>query len=403
MREFKGWFTGSPRQADRQGEPGNIPGRINVRVQPSSTLTGEAMPLPFSDGPASRAGLARVRRINKHNTKPSSFGLVGNEVLQLPKGPSMQPRPDALSGLDVGADVGQVFHADFTAAGADCFGNNGLAGFVVDMFDVPLFFAGDSAELAFSSPATVGLETAAVGKVDVPVMPEFPAPEHLACAGSGEVILANIKAEHPAGNWRRIGKIEDEIEIPDALEDNQLGFFGRTTGKQVALMLAADERNLDAPVEGEQREHIAFDRVGALVEVDRRWSKTDGRNRLVLGNALVGLERLVGIGHAVHGLAHHLAAKRRQEFAHRIVSQMVQRHTVPAAMLDGERNYGVAGTGEGVRKSSQRSRLFSSRNKFEGYRAFHIGNMIRSSYTNNNRRRTFLPGIHAGVSSANTF
>lgn len=38
----------------------------------------------------------------------------------------MQTRPDPLAGLDVSADVGQVFHADLTGAGMSDFGDSQL-------------------------------------------------------------------------------------------------------------------------------------------------------------------------------------------------------------------------------------------------------------------------------------
>ncbi len=306
---------------------------------------------PFSDSPTHVAHLRRVSGVDKYHGQPGAFGLVSRKVLELAEGPAMQPRPDALPCLDVGADIGQVFHADFTRAGTDGFCNDGLTGFVVDMLHMPLLTTGDSAELAFSSPATVGLETTTMGKVNVAVVPQFAAAPDLAGTGRCEVVLADIKPENTAtGNGSDIGKIEDEIEIPNVLADDQLCFLGYTTGKQVTLMLSADERNLGTAREREQRERIALDRVGTFVEVDRRRLESNGWNGFVLGNAFVGPERFVGVGDPMDGLAHHLAAQRRKLFAHHVIGQVVQRHSVPAAMLDSKRNDGVAGFGVSRRK-----------------------------------------------------
>ncbi|OFZ69079.1 MAG: hypothetical protein A2V79_11705 [Betaproteobacteria bacterium RBG_16_56_24] len=359
---------------------------------------------PLSKFPAHRARLAGVRRVNVNHGQPSTLRFVSNKVLELPESPAMQSRSDALSGLDVGPDVRQVFHADFTRAGTDSLCNDGLAGFVVRMFHMPLFTTGDSAELAFSSPATVGLETTTMGKVDVPVMLEFSTAPDLASTGSCEVILTNITPHHATtGNRSDIGKIEGEIEIPDALADDQFGFFGCATSKQVALMLATNKRNLGTPCEGEQRKRVALDRVGALVEVDGRGLEGNRRNRLVFGDAFVGLERLVSIGHTMDSLAHHLATKRRKLFAHRVIGQVVQSYPVPAAMLDSKRNDGVAGLSIGIGKRRQCQRLFGRSNQLERYRSsYHIGENMRYSKESQEQQPSVahlsLLGLKAGVS-----
>ena len=91
------------------------------------------MPLPFSDFPAHRACLTRVGGVDVDHAQTSGFGLVFDEALQLPEGPAMQSCPDTLTSLDTGADVGQVFHADFAGSGTDGFCDDGFAGFVVDV------------------------------------------------------------------------------------------------------------------------------------------------------------------------------------------------------------------------------------------------------------------------------
>lgn len=58
-----------------------------------------------------------VGRFHEDHVQPGGFGLVGHKVPKLPEGPAVQPSPDPLPGLDIGADVGQVFHADFAGSG----------------------------------------------------------------------------------------------------------------------------------------------------------------------------------------------------------------------------------------------------------------------------------------------
>ena len=375
MREFRTGYFAAPHRADRSGEPGNVCGGIHVAVRQVSTWTDEAMLHPLSKLPTHATSLRCVSGVDVDHVQPSAFGLVGNKVLKLPEGPAMQTRPDPLSGLDVGADVGQVFHPKFTCSGTNSFCDDGLAGFMVHVLDMPLLTTGDSTELTSSSSTTVGLETTAMGKVNVPVMPEFSAAPDLASAGDCEVILAYVNPESAtARNRDGIGKIKGEIEVPIALADDQLGFFRCTTGKQVTLVLTADELNLGSPSKSEQRERVALDRVGALIEVDRGCLEGDSRDRFVLGDALVGLVRLVGIGNTVNGLANHLTTKCRKLLAHRVIGQVVQRHPVPATMLDGERHDGIASFGIGVRKRGQRTHLLGCANQLEGYRSrYHIG------------------------------
>lgn len=387
MREFRGWFTGSPLRADRQGEPGNVLGRIHVRVQPCSALTGEAVPLPFSDSPAHAACLRRVGGVDVDHAQPGCRSLVGHELLKLLEGPSMQPRPDTFPGLDVGADVGQVFHADFARARTQGFRNDGLTGFVVDMLDMPLLATGDSPQFPLCGTATVGLEATAMGKMDVALVAQFPATPDLASAGGGEVIFAHVNSTNTtAENRRRIGKIEDEVEVPDAFANDQLRFLGGTSDQQVALMLATGKRDSGAARQREQGERVALDRVGALVEIDGRGPEGDHRDWLVPGDALVGLERLVGIGNAVDGLADHLAAKRRESFADRVVTQVVQGNAVPAAMLLCERDDGVARIGIDAGQSRKRFCLPRRCQQLEGNRPFHIGTIVTKDRPNRKRK-----------------
>lgn len=398
MRELRTGYFAAPRSADRLCEPGNISGSVAVRVQPCSARTREAMPLSFSDSPAHAACLRRVSGVDIDHAQSGGFGLVGNKVLQLTESPAMQPSPDTLPGLDVGPDVGQAFHADFACAGTQGFRNDGFAGFVVDCFDMPLLTTGDSAKLAFSSSATVGLKATSMGKVDVPVVPEFSAAPDLASAGNCEVILTHVNPKNAtAGNGRGAGEIEDEVEIPDAFADNELGLFWHTTRKQVALMFAADERNFDAPGQSEQGKHVSLGRVGALVEVDGRGPECDRGDWFVLGDALVGLERLVGISDAMDGLAHHLTAEHGELLAYGVVAQMVQGNSIPTTVLLGKRNDGVAGAGVSVGKRSKCGALLGGSSEFEGYSPFHIGHITLTGGESQPRLLT-SPDLKGGVS-----
>lgn len=337
---------------------------------------------PFSKFPANRTSLARIGGVNVRHGQPGTLRFVGDKLLQLPESPSMQSSPDSLSSLDVGADMGQVFHSDFTGPGTDSFCNDGLARFVVRMLHMPLLTTRDSTELAFSSPATVGLKTTTMGKVFVAVVPQLSAAPDLAGAGSREVGFPHVNPQSATAGYRRnIGNVEDEIEVPDAFADNEPGFLGCSAFKQVALMLAASEGDALPAFKGEQGKRVALDRIGALVEVNGRWVEDDMRNRLIFSDSLVSLKRLVGIRNAVNSLTNHLAAKRRKQFTHRVVSQVMQSYTIPAAMLLRVWNDCIAGIRKSVSQSRQRLRLLRCCQQLQGYGALHIGQFIGENTT----------------------
>lgn len=382
MREFEGRVTYAPCQTDRSSKLCNIATRVDVTVSTASTRTRKTMFHALSDFPAHVACLRRVGGVDIDHGQSGRLRLVLDKGLQLPESPTMQTSPDALSCLDVGADVGQVFHPDLACARPGSFFNDGFAGFVVNMLHMSLLTTGDRAELAFSGPATVGLETTTMGKVFVAVVPQFSAAPDLASTGSREVILTNVKPENATTrNGRDIRNVEDEIEIPDAFAKDQFCFLRETTGENIELMLTCGKWNALTFCEGEQRDGVAFDRVGALVEADGRSIKTNRRNRLVFGNAFVGLKRLVGVRDAVYGLAHHLATQCWKQFADGIVSKMVERYAVPTTVFDSERNDGVAGGCEYTGQGRQRQRLLGGRQQLQGYGTLaHIGILAERNY-----------------------
>ena len=192
MREYRTGYFAAPCSTDRFCKPGYVATSVNVAVRPVSTRTGEAMLHPFSNTPAYRARLARVGGVDIDHAQSSGFGLIIDKGLKLPEGPAVQPCPDPLPGLDIGADIGQVFHADFTRTGTDSFCSDGFADFVIYMFDIQAFAPGDSAQLAFSCTTTVGLKPPAVGKVFIAVVPQLSAAPDLASAGSGEIIFSHV-------------------------------------------------------------------------------------------------------------------------------------------------------------------------------------------------------------------
>ena len=75
MREFRAIY-GTPCRADRLGKISYVDGRIDVRVPLVSAQTGEAMLDPFSNGPAYRARLAGIGRLDIHHGQSGTLRLV---------------------------------------------------------------------------------------------------------------------------------------------------------------------------------------------------------------------------------------------------------------------------------------------------------------------------------------
>ena len=398
MREYRTGYIAAPCGADRLRKPSYVATRVDIAVRQVSTGTGEAMPHPFSERPADRACLARVGGVDIHHGQARPLRLVGDEVLQLPKGPTVQPRSDAFTGLNMLPDMRQVFHANLAGSRGQGLGNNGFTDLVVDVSHMPLLTPGDSFEFALGGATIIGLETTAMGKVNIALVAQLIATPDLASAGRGEIIFPDINPQNATardgGDFRQI---EDEIEIPNSLADNEPRFLGGAIGKQVALMSASGKNDLNTTRQGEQRQGVRPNRVSALIKIDRSWTKSQTRNRAVFRDTFIGLKSFVGVGHPVNRLTDHLTTERRELFSNRVIGQMVQRDTVPTTMFLHQRDHSRAGLSKRNRQISQGRRLLWCRQKLQRYGTLvHIGYI--SHLETKDKPSPYLPGLKAGVS-----
>lgn len=405
MREFR-LVYGSPCRTGRLCKTGYVCRRIHVGVPPVSARTGKEILFPFSDVPAYRARLARVGRVDVHHGYPKSLGLVSNKILQLPKGPAVEPCAYPLPRLDAVADMGQVFHADFPHAQRQSLPDDGFGNFVVDVFDMPPLPTRDSPQFPLRGAATVGLKTAAMGKVAVTFKPQFPAAEYLAITRGGKSVFSDIHTHHATfGDARDIGDIQYKIEIPLAFATDQLSFLGAAGRQQIGLVFTAYERHQFAAVQCKQRHRTIAQRVSPMVEVNRCAVEGDCWNGLAFRDALAGLERFIRASNPVDGIASHLAAQCRKSITNRVVRQMVQRHPIPAAMRLNERHKPVTGLRERVRKLRQFLCLLRGSEQFQGDRPFHIKMALQEkggAGTGAARAAALsFPGMNAGVFRVN--
>ncbi len=343
MREFRTVYN-APCRTGKSSKPGYVPTRIDVAVCQVPTGTGKAMLHPCSKSSTGVACLGGVSRFHEFHLETSGFGLVLDKVLKLAEGPAMQPRPHPAPCLDMVPDVGEILHAEGGGPSLKGLRDDGFADLMVNMADMPLLPARDSLQLPFGSAAAVGLESAALGKVSIPVMPEL--------AGDQKLLLK--------------------------------GSTGNADGS--------------AARGGKEAEGLPLDRIRTVIKVDGGGREVERRDGLVLGDAFVGSKGLIGIGHPMDGLTDHLAAKGRKAFPHRVINQVVEGHAVPAAMLLNERNHGLASFGEEGRQNRERLRLLRRGEEFERAGSFHFA--IFSS-TRMRVKHPFLPALKDGVSWTN--
>lgn len=175
-------------------------------------------------------------------------------------------------------------------------------------------------------------------------------------------------------------------------------------------MVAASKGNDYPTTQGKQGDGIvSAQRIGSVVKMDRRTGKIDAGNGVIFDDATIRLQRLIGAGNAMDGITSHLASEFREPFAQGVIGQVVQRHTVPAAMFLYKGNRGNTGASKGFGQRREVPGLRRARQKFQGNRPFHIGHhiTIKIAFTQGEvgmgRSATAalsLPGINAGVSRA---
>src|SRR5256714_4441564 len=286
------WRNGS------RANPGKIPTCVQVSVRPETTGTLETMLEPCTQLPAGRTGLAAVGRIDIHDGDPNGTGLVLDKALQLPERPAVQscahapPCPRAI------ADGREAPHPDRGRADASAFLENRLARFVVDVFDTPPLLAGDLPESLNRTLAAVGLETTTQGQMLITPMAQCLSAPDPARAGGGESIFPDIHTHHGAGcHPFAVGRLNGEIEEPLPAAKHQFRFLRQAARQDPALVIPEDHRHPHASLKRIERDRLALERIGAVVEMDAGAAKTQGWNRHVLRDASQSSLRAIRLTH----------------------------------------------------------------------------------------------------------
>src|SRR5882762_2385038 len=311
--------------------PGKIPTGIQVSVRPETTGTLETMLEPCTQLSAGRTALAAVGRVHVLDGDPNGTGLVFDKALQLPERPAVQPCAHAPARPKAIANVREVLHHDRGRTNASGFFQNRLARFVVDVFDAPPFLAGDLPESLSRTLAAVGLEATTQGQMLITPMAQCLSAPDPARAGGGESIFPDIHAHHGAGCHRfGVGRLNDEIEKPLPAAKHQFRFLRQAARQDLSLVIPEDHRHPHASLQGVERDRLALERVGAVVEMDAGAVKRKGWNRRVLGDASPSSLRAIRLAHREDGVTRHLRAQRRLP-PHATVAELMQGDPIPTA------------------------------------------------------------------------
>nr|WP_320410933.1 hypothetical protein [Candidatus Hakubella thermalkaliphila] len=314
--------------------------------------------------------MAAIGRVDIGYSQPGSLGLVLDKALQLGPCPSVQTGTHALTCPDSPADIGEVFHHNRAGTVPECFRDNGLADFMVDLFHVPLLLARDFPQQLLCRLRTVGLKATTKRKVPVPVMAQLTSFKNFTAGGSRHIVFAQINAESEvAPGGRPIRKLKNEIEKPLATPKNQLRFFGGTLLKIGFLKRSGLHLNFGPSSKSVKRNYLILDAVSALIKMDTPIRlERNYRNFF----SLLGFQGPIGITHSFDAITNHLRAKLRL-LSDRVISQVMQSNLIPTTMFDSKRHNGIAGMGKRLLQAEKCLTLLFGGKQFDRYGTLHVG------------------------------
>ena len=393
MCEFRTVYDAPPR-TEKFWELGYVYRCVNIGVSPGSTRTRKDILFSFSYRPTCTASLRSPCRVAILRNYPNSLSFVFNEVLKLSESPTMQASSDSYLSLDIGSNIGQVFHANLGNSMLHGFRNNGLAYNVVNVFHMPLLTPRDFAQFSFGCAATVGLKSTTMCEISVSLIPKLFSSEDLSSAGCGEIVLANIDAHYYAAGYRfDANNLKEYIEIPNAFPANKASLFRFRALKQRLLVLSIKQLWLNSPSHSKKRHGGIFKQVGSLVKINGLAVKQAIRWRFCFLNFAVTMQCLVSICNTVNRLANHLASKCRESFSHLVIDQVMQSYAIPTPVLNNGWHDHVTSSGKLFSKNLQRLGLLRGRSEFHGDSFHHIGySMPKGAFVQQQTKSTpFLP------------
>ena len=241
---------------------------------------GLACAIGFVDHAADRAGSGRVARIDQNEINSGKVGLIGDELPKLVERPTCVPRSLPLTKPYPFTDSLEVFKGD-PARGAFGRRNDSLRNNVVCLPPKASLSARNALKLAadragafpFAFSASRSLLERAPQQVEA-LSTRFDAITgmQIAVAGGGDVRDAEIDADEVAGGcFRPVRQIDRHKQEPLAVFAANEVALPDARIEITALVATHDDRNDDAPFQGQQRNAInALERHHALIKGHRR-------------------------------------------------------------------------------------------------------------------------------------
>ena len=345
---------------------------------------------------AKGACLAGPGGIDIENLETVTLSFVLDQSLQLVKRPSVKTASHFFACPNPLTNIRQVFQHNRSCLGSYGLLNNLFAHLVIDMLDAACLFARDFLQQLSRRLRTVGLQAAPLGQKRITCVTNPSSSKKFSATRRSEDVLSKVHTQYSLmGNLSWIREIKDKIEIPGSLPENELGLFGYTLLKIRLLERSRLHGNTDTPLQRVQRNNVALDRVGALVEMDASVPvKTDCRHRFVVRNHFC----LIGCTDSKDAVADHLGPQCRRG-PDGGVDEVVQGYAVPTSMLHNRRYNAVADGEKLVSQLRQENSLLSGNQKLYTDRSFHgDGILAETVFTHNTRERQCLQVLKDWVS-----
>jgi len=344
----------------------NVSSRVRVGgcgVSALSTAKRVAFcPIGFLAVPTFGARSACVSRVYRDHADPSSSRLVGHELSELVERPIRQSGTLRLVGLNPFPDALQVFKGNH-GTGAFSVSDQALGNLVVYILLISSLTPLKRTELSFCGTSPFALQIAAAVSIDAALSFYCFAAVAGAVAVHGDIHDTEINAEN-VGRLNHVGVVyvahASDIEFP--AHEHEINFTS-SVFQQLALIVAGDARDLDAPADRPDRDGGIVQEPEDTVVV--RLSSMLTEMPLNLGVGLIGVRYL---GNA----ANRDLRGKPELIPYRRVGQLVERKLLERFRLPGEGGHEIARLIRPLNGLLEQFVLFGRRQQF------HVGDKLHA-------------------------
>ena len=303
-----------------QSKPAEISTGIPVGVLLVSTRTFKQVSFTDTQRITVGANLTTIGRVHIHHRNAFPLGLVLDKRLELSKSPTVQTGAHPFSRPNPLSDIYQVLQHNYACLLLNRLLDDLFAEFVIHMSHTTSFSARDFLQQLFCRLRTVGLKCASLCKKLISFMADLASATKLFGTCCKNVVFSQVDTQKIL-TWlkRRIGKVQNQIEVPSSFFTDQFPLFRNSLREVSPLERAKLQRHFDSLAQSVQGNRLAFNRIGPLIKMDASsLTKTNGRDGFVRKN---GFGR-VGFANRINRVADHLGAKRRSTthfFIHKVM------------------------------------------------------------------------------------